>query len=214
MNIIGEYSIKYNIYTMFNVYEVEIKNHNLITKKGYEFFMQKWYKDEIYPIQLGYYHDNHFYERKFIDDTYDYDLKDVNYGEYSASTNYIDKDTNRQYLFDGEKFVEFGEKLEKICIGDYNYLDETRTKPSEYDTDLYNLVGEYVVDNDGFILNSMSLVLKCTINKEDLDGTTEIGVKTNHGRLVSHDIHAPYNLPLGNEMILEYVFKLKKEENN
>ena len=212
MNIVGEYSIQYNIYTMFDVYTVKIKNHNLITKKGYEFFLEKWYKDKIYPIKLGYYHDNNFYERKNIDDTYSYELSEDNYGTYSTTTNYIDKDTNKQYLFDGENFVDFNEKIEKICIGNYNYLDEERTKPSDNDAELYNPLHEYVVDNDGFILNSTSLVLKCTISKDELDGTTEIGVKTNHGRLVSHDIHAPYNLPLGNDMIVEYVFKLKKEE--
>ena len=38
MNLVGEYTIQYNIYTMFDVYTVKIKNHNLITKKGYEFF--------------------------------------------------------------------------------------------------------------------------------------------------------------------------------
>ena len=33
MKIIGEYSIEYNIFTMFDVYTVKIKNHNLITNE-------------------------------------------------------------------------------------------------------------------------------------------------------------------------------------
>ena len=42
--------------------------------------MKKWYRDGmhqdiIYPIQMGYYHNNKFYERKNIDDTYSYELK-------------------------------------------------------------------------------------------------------------------------------------------
>ena len=212
MNIIGEYSIQYNLYTMFDVYQIKIKNHNLITKKGYEFFLKKWYTEEIYPIQLGYYHNNKFYEIKNIDDTYDYELNDYGEGSYSTTTNYIDKDTYRQYRFDGENFVEFNEKLEKICVGDYNYFDEESTKASDTDSELYSPVNEFEVDNGGFVLSNTQLKLQCTLNNEDIDGTTEIGVKTNHGRLVSHDIHAPYNLPYGDNIILEYVFKLAKEE--
>ena len=211
MNIIGEYTIKYKIYTMFDVFDVEIKNNNLITENGYEFFLEKWYKDELYPIQLGYYHNNKFFEEKNIDDTYSYELTNSD-GSYTTSMNYIDKDTYKQYKFDGENFVDFNEKLYKICLGNYEYLDDNRSKPLSSDVELYNPLNEYVVDDDGFILKSNELIMKCTLNKEDIDGTTEIGVKTNHGRLVSHDIHAPYNLAFGNDISLQYVFKLKKEE--
>ena len=203
MNIIGEYTLKYSIYTMFDVYNVEIKNHNLITNAGYEFFMSKWCEyDVLCPVELGYYSDGKFYSRKNIDDTYSNQIGNT------TGLKYIDKNTYREYLYDGEKFVEFSEKLEKICLGKYNYLDDERSKPDEYDTELYNPSKESLVDSDGFIFKNKSLILKCTFNKEDLDNTTEIGVKTNHGRLVSHDIHAPYSLPLGNEIIIEYVFKL------
>lgn len=213
MNIIGEYSLTYNIYTMFDVYTVKIKNHNLITKKGYEFFLKKWYKDETFPIELGYYYNNNFYEQKNIDDTYSNELKDYNSNSYSTVRNYIDKDTYKQYRFDGENFVGFYEKLDKICIGNYNYLNEEVSKPLDYDTELYNPLREYRIDDTGeFVLNSNEIIMKCSMNKDDLDGTTEIGVKTNHGRLVSHDIHAPYNLPIGTDITFEYVFKLQKEE--
>ena len=212
MNIVGEYSINYNIYTMFNVYNIQIKNHNLITNSGYEFFLEKWYKDELYPIELGYYHENKFYRQKNIDDTYDNELG-YN-GKYSTTTNYIDKSDFRQYKFDGEKFVDFNEKINRVCIGvcDYKYNDED-TQPSETDTDLYskteNII-EYVIDDVGeFVLKPTELLMRYEVSKEDLNGTTEIGVKTNHGRLISHDIHAPYNLPFGTNIILEYVFKLK-----
>ena len=209
MNVIGEYILQYNIFTMFDVYTVKIKNHNLITELGYEFFLKKWYKDDAtYPIKLGYYHDNHFYEQKNIDDSYDYDLKESNYGEYSKTTNYIDKDTYKQYWFNGEEFVDFYEKIDKICIGDYVYIDEDRTKPSIHDTELYSPVKEYKIVGDGFIMNSNKLLMRCEINREELNGTTEIGIKTSHGRLVSHDIHAPYNLPFGTNISLEYIFKL------
>ena len=217
MNIIGEYSIEFNIYTMFDVYPVMIENHNLITTKGYEFFMKKWYRDGmhqdiIYPVQMGYYHNNKFYERKNIDDTYSYELKNPTTGKYSSSVNYIDKDTYKQYWFDGTNFVDFNEKLSKICIGDIQYINDEKSKPLSTDTELYNSIAEYTIDNDGFKLNPKSLVMKCTLRKEDLDNTTEIGVKTNHGRLVSHDIHAPYHLPFGTDLTLEYVFKLDYEE--
>lgn len=212
MNVIGNYSVQYNIYTMFDVYTVKIENHNLITKKGYEFFLKKWYKDDIYPIQLGYYHDNRFYEEKNIDDTYNYELSEYNNGSYSTTTNYIDRDTYRQYRFDGEKFIDFNEKLNKICIGNYNYLNETVSIPSDLDNELYNPLAEYEIEGEGFVLKGNELSMRYTIRKEELDGTTEIGIKTNYGRLVSHDIHAPYNLPFGTDIILEYVFKLDNEE--
>jgi len=60
-----------------------------------------------------------------------------------------------------------------------------------------------------FVLKPTELLMRYEVSKEDLNGTTEIGVKTNHGRLISHDIHAPYNLPFGTNIILEYVFRLK-----
>ena len=50
--------------------------------------------------------------------------------------------------------------------------------------------------------------MKYGVNSEELNGSTEIGVKTNHGRLVSHDVHLPYNLPFSSNVTLEYVFKL------
>lgn len=207
MNIIGEYNIQYNIYTMFDVYSVKITNHNLITRKGYEFFLEKWYHDnDDYKIVLGYYHDNDFYNQHNVDDTYEVKL-DNNDGSYDENVNFIDKDTNKQYKFDGENFVDFYEKLDKICIGRYNFIDENTSKPSEYDTELYNPSKECKIED--FVLKSTELVMKYEIEKEYLDGTTEIGVKTNHGRLVSHDIHAPYNLPFGTNIILEYVFKLQ-----
>ena len=207
MNIIGEYSVKYNIYTMFDVYTVEIKNHNLITDVGYDFFMKKWYsEDDSYPVVLGYYHDNKFYKKYNVDDTYESDLS-AN-GTYSKTTNYIDKNTNKQYRFDGENFVGFNERLEKICIGRCNYSDITT--PSESDLDLYYSYSpprEYNIDD--FESNHTELIMKYEISSDELNGSTEIGVKTNHGRLVSHDVHAPYNLPVGSNVVLEYVFKLR-----
>lgn len=207
MNIIGEYSIEYTIYTMFNTYPVKITNQNLITNSGYDFFLRKWYQDnDEYPIQFGYYYDGDFYNQHNVDDTYDVKLSN-NDGTYDENVNYIDRDTNKQYKFDGENFVEFYEKLDKICIGRCSYSNENTTKPSEYDTELYNPSKECKIDD--FVLKTRELVMKYEIEKEYLDGTTEIGVKTNHGRLVSHDIHAPYNLPFGTNIILEYVFKLQ-----
>ena len=208
MNIIGEYCVKYDIYTMFNTYTVEIKNHNLITKKGFEFFLNKWYSDECedYPIILGYYHDNNFYAQYNVDDTFDKDLTDSD-GNYDKTLNYIDKNTYNQYKYDGENFVDFNEKLDKICLGKCDYSYEYPLEPSEHDTELYKPYKELKISN--FKKNSTELVLHYEIDRNDLNNTTEIGVKTNHGRLVSHDIHAPYNLPFGTNIILEYVFKLK-----
>lgn len=208
MNIIGEYSIEYNIYTMFNVFRVVEINYNLITNEGYSFFLSKWYHDEVLPMEFGYYHDNKFYEQKNIDDTYEYELNNYSDGSYSKSLNYVDKDTNKQYRFDGEKFVSFNEKLEKICIGKYSYIDDESTKPSEQDTDLYDSSFEEF-DVDDFVVNKTELVLKCELDYTQLNNTTEIGVKTNHGRLVSHDIHPPYNLPFNTVLTLKYRFKLK-----
>lgn len=207
MNIIGEYSIEYNIYTMFNVFNVKITNHNLITEKGYQFFLKKWYQDEIYPFELGYYHENKFYSKKNIDDTYDGDMSIEDDGSYSTSINYIDRDTFKQYKFDGENFVDFYEKLDKICIGKCNYSYENPINPSSKDTELYVPYKEYEVID--FERHSTELVLKCELENQYLNNTTEIGIKTNHGTLVSHDIHAPYNLPFGNNIIIEYVFKLQ-----
>ena len=208
MNIIGEYSLSYNIYTMFDVYKIQITNHNLITKKGYDFFLRKWYQNEHYPIVLGYYHENKFYGEKNLDGTYSDDLSEYDDGSYSTSINYIDRDTHNQYKYDGEKFVDFYEKLYKICIGSYNYIDEFQSKPSENDTELYDTSSQEYEITD-FQLNPTELILKYEIEDTKLNGTTEIGVKTNHGRLVSHDIHPPYNLPFGSILTLQYSFKLK-----
>lgn len=208
MNIIGEYSLSYNIYTMFNVYEIKIVNHNLITKNGYDFFLRKWYQNEHYPIVLGYYHENKFYGGKNPNGTYTDDLSDYDNGSYSTSMNYIDKETYNQYKYDGENFVDFYEKLNKICIGSCNYIDDVQSKPSENDNELYDSSSqEYEVSD--FQLNPTELILKYEIEDTKLNGTTEIGVKTNHGRLVSHDIHPPYNLPFGSNLTLQYSFKLK-----
>lgn len=209
MNIKGEYSVQYNIYTMFDVYEVTITNHNLITNDGYEFFLRKWYQEELYPFELGYYHEGRFYETKNVDDTYDNDLSDSENGGYSKVTNYIDKDTYRQYRYDGEKFVSFYEKLTTICIGRTNYIDEDTTKPTPYDTDLYDTISSVEYDVEDFIRGNTELILICEFENTELNGTTEIGIKTNHGRLVSHDIHPPYNLPFGTTLTLKYSFKLK-----
>ena len=208
MKVHGEYNIHYTIFTMFNVYDVNITNHNLITRKGYEFFLTKWYKDDYYPIELGYYHNNRFYAQKHVDDTYDEDLSSYNDGSYSTSTNYIDKDTFKQYRYDGKKFIDFNEKLDKICIGKYTYVDEKNSSPSNDDLKLYDTHSvEYTIDD--FELKETELILKCEMENNELDGTTEIGIKTNYGRLVSHDIHPPYNLPFGANLTLEYSFKLK-----
>lgn len=37
----GEYYFNINIYTMFDVYNIQTKNHNLITKNGINFFLNK-----------------------------------------------------------------------------------------------------------------------------------------------------------------------------
>lgn len=208
MKVTGEYSIHYDIFTMFNVYHIKITNNNLITRQGYEFFMKKWYQDETYSFEFGYLHENRFYGKKYIDDSYDEDLSTNEDGTYSTTTNYIDKDTYRQYRYMNGEFVDFNEKLHKICIGTYNYIDDETTKPSEDDTELYDLTStEYEIED--FKARETELVLKCEMTDIDLNRTTEIGVKTNYGRLVSHDIHPPYNLPFGTNMTLEYAFKLK-----
>lgn len=206
MNVIGEYSIHYNIYTMFNVYTLKITNHNLITNEGYKFFMRKWFKeDDHYPVVFGYYHDNKFYKKYNINDTYSDDIS-VD-GNYSKTTNFIDKKTYDQYRFDGEKFVSFTEKLDKICLGNCYYTNENTSNPSSTDTGLYSPTKEITIDN--FNPLSTKLVMECEVTNEDINGTTEIGVKTNHGRLVSHDIHPPYNLPFGSNVTLKYEFKLQ-----
>ena len=203
MKIIGEYSIEYNIFTMFDVYTVKIKNHNLITNEGYEFFLKKWYtEEEHYPVVLGYYYNNGFYAKHGVDDTYYDDLKGS--GTYSKTTTYIDKNTYKQYKFDGENFVGFYEKLDSVCIGNGDY----RLEPSENDTKLFSLTHEYKIDRDEFVANSHKLIMTYEVNSDELNGSTEIGVKTNHGRLVSHDVHLPYNLPFSSNVTLEYVFKL------
>lgn len=212
MNVIGEYILQFDIFTMFDVFTVKIRNHNLITKNGYEFFLKKWYQDEIYPIILGYYHENRFYEQKNIDDTYNYELIEETSDSYNTKINYIDRDSHKQYRFDGENFVDFNEKLDKICIGDYTYLNESLSKPSDSDVELYAPIKEYKIDVDEFELNNKELLMKCDMKNDDLNGTTEIGVKTNHGRLISHDIHPPYNLPFETNITLEYSFKLTNGE--
>lgn len=208
MNIYGEYNIHCNIFTMFNVYTLQIKNHNLITDKGYEFFIKKWYyEDDDYPIKLGYYHDNKFYDRYNINGTY-YD--DLGFdGMYDTHLTYVDRNTNKQYRFDGENFVGLNERLSKICIGECNYIDNDTSIASKTDDELYVPLEEYEIED--FVFNGTKVVMKCEMDNDDLDGTTEIGVKTNHGRLVSHDIHPPYNLPFDSNIVLEYVFKLQKE---
>lgn len=206
MNIIGEYSIQYNIYTMFNVYSLKITNHNLITNNGYKFFMQKWFKeDDKYPIVFGYYNDNRFYRKYNIDGTFSDDMSVER--NYDKTSNYIDKKTYKQYRFDGENFVSFTEKLDKICLGKCYYTNENTSKPLSTDTELYLPTKEIPIDNFDPLVSK--LVMECEINNEDINGTTEIGVKTNHGRLVSHDIHPPYNLPFGSNVTLKYEFKLQ-----
>lgn len=37
----GEYYFNINIYTMFNTFNLKVKSHNLITKKGISFFLNK-----------------------------------------------------------------------------------------------------------------------------------------------------------------------------
>lgn len=205
MKIEGEYTLEYTIYTMFNVYSMNIKHHNLITNKGFEFFMRKWFtdNDNDYPLVFGFYHDNKFYRSIDIYDEYIDELK-VD-GIYSTTTNYVDRKTNKQYMFDGENFVTFAEKLEKICIG--NCAFSIGLTADKSDTKLYSNEKDYLIED--FVMNPTSLVMKLNIENDDLNGTTEIGVKTNHGRLVSHDIHPPYNLPFGTNVTLEYVFKLQ-----
>lgn len=209
MNLIGEYTVEYNIYTMFDVYNVQIVNHNLITTNGFDFFLKKWYTEkEKYPVVLGYYYQNKFYEDYDTDGTY-YDDMSVD-GKYSKTTTYIDKNTYKQYKWDGENFIGFNEKLERICIGICDYSDVNPIEPSETDEDLYsptNKIKEYYVEE--FKQGTTSLALQYSLRPTDLNGTTEIGVKTNHGRLVSHDIHPPYNLPSETDITLHYVFKLK-----
>lgn len=208
MNIVGEYNVQYNIYTMFDVFSVKLKNHNLITKKGYEFFMGKWYQDEDYSIKTGYLHENKFYAEKDDDGNYDVDLSEYDDSSYSTSTKYIDVESYKAFKYNGEDFVDFNEKLTKICLGKCDYIDDELSKPSENDVKLYDYESvEY--DITDFLLNPTELVMKCDLENSDLNGTTEIGVKTNHGRLVSHDIHPPYNLPFGSNMTLEYIFKLE-----
>lgn len=208
MKISGEYSLRYNIFTMFNVYSVNIKNHNLITDKGYEFFLKKWYKHEdYYPIQLGYYHENEFYMDFANDDTY--------FNKMTPQQNliYVDKTNNKQYLYDGEKYIDFYEKLNKICIGKCDSTSNdgmVDVHPSKNDKELYLPLNEY--DISDYQIDNGKLLLKCEISSNELDKTTEIGVKTNRGILVSHDIHKPYSLPFDTNIILEYVFNLKNEE--
>ena len=204
MNIIGEYSIQYNIYTMFNVYNVKINNHNLITNEGYDFFIKKWYlEEENYPIEFGYYSNNKFYKDIKSNDDY------YNEFAYNKTTIYMDKNTNKQYMWNGEELVNSTEKLYKICIGNTDYSNDNTTKPSKEDTELYQPKenGEYKIEN--FSPDNTSVIIKQTFTDEDLENTTEIGIKTNRGRLVSHDIHAPYRLPVGTSITLEYIFKIE-----
>ena len=55
-NIIGIYSYKITIPTMFNTYEAHIKNHNLITYIGEDYFIERWINNKygvINRILLG-----------------------------------------------------------------------------------------------------------------------------------------------------------------
>lgn len=213
MNIKGEYTVKYNIYTMFDVYTVKITNHNLITNEGYDFFITKWCKEgERYPIELGYYHDNKFYkEYNLAIDTYDEEMN-YNYGSYSTTTCYVDKRENKQYRFVNGEFVDYYEKLSVICLGDCTYDYSTPIQPQADDKELYS-PREQLDTNDKNSNSSVTpffnkLIMKYEVPTNKVINTTEIGVKTNHGRLVSHDIHEPYNLPLNTNITLEYVFQL------
>lgn len=205
MNITGEYSIEYNIYTMFDVFKVKITNHNLITNSGYEFFFKKWFVDDnqYYPLVPGYLNKetNKFYGDKSITD----ELRDEKTPD--SSSNYYDIETYKQYKYVDGEFIEFNEKLETICIGKCDYLNKYDSVPNSNDTELYIPKDEYQIQ-DFDTGTTGKLKLEYVVNSDELNGTTEIGVKTNHGRLVSHDIHPPYNLPFHTDVTLKYVFKL------
>lgn len=53
----GEYNFNFKIFTMFDIFDVNIKNTNLITNEGMKFFLQRWYKTNydyiIYAIGVG-----------------------------------------------------------------------------------------------------------------------------------------------------------------
>lgn len=56
IGITGEYSIAITYNTMFMNKTITLKNHNLITKKGMEWFIKKWHNNnvgEIKSIRLG-----------------------------------------------------------------------------------------------------------------------------------------------------------------
>ena len=50
MNIQGIYEFKIKIPTMFNTYELNIKDHNLITTKGFEWFINRWLSNDFRSI--------------------------------------------------------------------------------------------------------------------------------------------------------------------
>ena len=55
INIKGNYQFNIIIPTMFKTYNLNIENHNLITNKGFEWFINRWLKNDFRSIgQIGF----------------------------------------------------------------------------------------------------------------------------------------------------------------
>ncbi len=91
-------------------------------------------------------------------------------------------------------------RIQNICLGNGN------NAVSKTDTDLYN---QTAILNTEVSSEDNKIYLTSEITGETLNGTTEIGVKTSNGLLVSRDVHEEIQVPVSANVTVNYEYDFK-----
>lgn len=78
--------------------------------------------------------------------------------------------------------------------------------------DLTNLSKKFKYEPTNIVIEDNTLTISTEANGSDLDGTTEIGVYTTQGVLISRDTHYAYELPTTSIIEIYYIYTMKNTE--
>lgn len=95
-------------------------------------------------------------------------------------------------------------KISKICFG------KGTTKPTVNDINLENIMNE--TSNIKYEISKRSLILTATVNGGFINGSTEIGVKSNNNTLISRNVHDEINVPTTATVRVKYIYSIQVAE--
>ena len=120
---------------------------------------------------------------------------------YQIKTNYHNLITNYGENFFIDKWINNGnnEVINNIVIGDGT------TNPTKRDTSLENQTN--ILDTT-ISTENRNVIMQTELNGAEINNTTEIGVITSEGNLLSRDVHEPIQVPYNSNITIKYMYSV------